>query len=123
MHIDHINIRSSKEQLEQVKKFYCNILNLKEGLKPGISNRGFWLYADDKPIIHLSERDKYTRTEPTGCFDHAAFQVTDLEEFINRLKRFGIEYQSGHIEAISMRQVFFSDPAGLRIELNCIDNR
>lgn len=118
IHIDHINIRSSKELLEQVKDFYCNVLNLNEGIKPGISGRGFWLYAKDKPLIHLSERDGYQEAEQTGCFDHVAFQVMELESIINRLEQFGVKYKANYIHDISMSQIFFRDPSGIKIEVN-----
>ena len=119
MHLDHINIRSSKELLEKTKDFYCFILKLREGYRPDFPRNGFWLYANDKPVVHLSESDEYQQTEQTGCFDHAAFQVDELKEIINRLEELGVEYQTNHIQGISMSQVFFRDPTGIRIEVNC----
>jgi catechol 2,3-dioxygenase-like lactoylglutathione lyase family enzyme len=58
MHIDHINIATPMELLERVRDFYCSVLDLREGFRPNFSQRGFWLYADDKPLIHLSESNR-----------------------------------------------------------------
>ena len=119
MHIDHINIRSSRELLDRVKEFYCFVLDLNEGYRPNFSSHGYWLYAEQNPVIHLSVGEACHEAESNGCLDHVAFQVSDLNPVVARLDQLGVEYGSVEVQDISMRQIFFRDPAGVKIEINC----
>lgn len=47
MHIDHINIAAPMELLEEVREFYCAVLDLNGGFRPKFSQRGFWLFFKD----------------------------------------------------------------------------
>lgn len=119
MHIDHINIRSSREVLDRVKEFYCFVLDLSNGYRPNFSSQGYWLYAGQNPVIHLSVGEACRETDGNGCLDHVAFQVSDLSPIIARLDQLGVEYAAVEVADISMRQIFFRDPAGVKIEVNC----
>jgi catechol-2,3-dioxygenase len=120
MHIDHINIAAPMELLERVRDFYCSVLDLREGFRPNFSQRGFWLYADDKPIIHLSESNRRQDNEQQGHVDHVAFQTTGVDALIGRLTAKNIEYRSDYIPELNMTQLFFKDPAGTGLEVNCL---
>ncbi len=120
MHIDHINIRSSAEVLDRVRDFYCHVLDLSEGHRPNFSSHGYWLYADRDPVIHLSVGESCHEAENTGCLDHVAFRVSDLDPIVARLDELGVEYRLVEVKEISMQQLFFRDPAGVKIELNCL---
>lgn len=120
MHIDHINIRASADLLAQVRDFYCQVLDLTEGFRPDFKSRGYWLYRADHPIVHLSESRQDRKAADTGCLDHIALRVSDLNPTLEKLDRLGIEYQTVEVPQLHMTQLFFSDPAGIRIELNSI---
>ncbi len=122
MHIDHIKIRSSPEIIDRVKSFYCDALGLEEGYRPNSSRRGYWLYSGRNPVVHLSIDSSSGTLEPTGNLDHVAFQVSDLSEIIGRLERLGIEFGESYVDDRSMRQIFFKDPAGVKVEVNCFDD-
>ena len=121
MHIDHINISAPMDLLEKVRDFYCEVFDLTSEFRPGFSTRGFWLYAQDKAIIHLSESLEHHRNEKQGYFDHFALQTTDVAHVLEKLNRIGTKYTTSHIADIGMRQVFFKDPSGIGVEVNCFD--
>lgn len=121
MHIDHINISAPMNLLEKVKDFYCCVLDLEEGFRPRFSQRGFWLYAKDKPIVHLTENLEHHSCDGQGYLDHVAFQASSLNAVIENLESLGIEYRSTHIPEIRMTQLFFKDPAGTGIEVNFLE--
>ena len=118
MHIDHINIRAPRELLVQVRDFYCAVLGHEEGFRPAFSSEGHWLYADDKPLVHLSLDSGTRPAVGQTCLDHVAFQAAGLDDFCARLDALGIEYRSSHIPELHMSQLFFSDPAGTGLEVN-----
>ncbi len=85
MHLDHINIAAPFDLLEKVRDFYCAVLDLKVGFRPDFSDRGFWLYSDDKPLVHLSERSERQPSRQPGALDHVAFRSSGLAAMKNRL--------------------------------------
>ncbi len=118
MHLDHINIKGPAELLENEKQFFCDVLGLREGYRPEFPSKGFWLYADDKAVIHLSESNQHVPTCQQGCFDHVAFRSSDLAALVQRLERKHIEHSLVHVKEISLSQVFLKSPSGTRIEIN-----
>ena len=54
MQLDHINIRAPRDLIEQVKDFYGELLGMVEGPRPDFDSEGYWLYAGEKALIHLS---------------------------------------------------------------------
>lgn len=118
MNIDHINLRAPREMLAKLREFYCAVLGLEEGYRPAFASEGYWLYAADKPIVHLSLDEGATPADGRTCLDHVAFQAAGLETFQARLQALGIDHRANHIPELNMAQLFFSDPAGTRLEVN-----
>ena len=118
MHIDHINISAPSELLRNVKDFYAGLLDLKEEFRPNFSSGGYWLYSEDKAIIHLSEDADRKGHPETGYFDHFALRTHDLPGVIEKLKTLDIHYKYIHRTDIGLNQVFFKDPAGTGVEIN-----
>ena len=118
MHLHHINIKGPIELLAKEKEFFCEVLGLEEGYRPEFSSNGFWLYADDKAIVHLSESEKHFKNEKQGFFDHIAFQSSGVKYLISTLKDKGINYSIVYLPEIDMSQVFFKSPSGTGIEVN-----
>ena len=121
MYIDHINISAPPDLLEQVRDFYCHILGLTKGFRPYFASGGFWLYSRDQAIIHLAESPEREGNEKQGFFDHFALRVTDLSPIIGRLDKFGVDYHRVHLQDIGLSQLFFKDPSGTGVEVNCLD--
>ena len=123
MQLHHINIKGPKKLLQQEKDFFCEVLGLREGSRPNFSSRGYWLYAGDQAIVHLSESESHFSNERQGFFDHVAFQTSDLVEFTQILKDREIDYSVDYLAEIEMTQVFFKAPSGTRIEVNFQNER
>ncbi len=121
MQLDHINIRAPRVLLDEVKDFYCAVLGLEEGYRPGLSGPGYWLYAEKNPLIHLSADEQRPAAGADGNLDHVAFRVSDLGPVIGALEQLGVEVRSVYNPDVSLRQLFFRDPAGLKIEVNCVE--
>jgi catechol 2,3-dioxygenase-like lactoylglutathione lyase family enzyme len=118
MHIDHINIRGPERLLRQVRDFYCEVLGLEEGFRPDFSTAGYWLYAADQPLVHLSVGSGGEGGEVSGHLDHVAFRASGLAELLRRLDDHGVEYRRSYIEELELTQLFLRDPSGTGLELN-----
>jgi catechol 2,3-dioxygenase-like lactoylglutathione lyase family enzyme len=121
VHIDHINIKAPAELLQREKRFFCEILGLREGPRPNFSSKGYWLYAGDQPIVHLSERPLTLSAGQKGHLDHVAFRSHDLEALLERLDAAGVDYNTAHLADLRMTQVFLQSPSATGIEVNFID--
>jgi catechol 2,3-dioxygenase-like lactoylglutathione lyase family enzyme len=121
MHIGHINIRAPAALLERERQFFRDILGLLDGPRPDFSSKGYWLYADDRPIVHLSQSQQALRGAPTGYLDHVAFRGASLDALLQRLQRQNIEYSTARLDELGMTQVFFKSPSNTGIEVNFID--
>jgi len=121
MKLDHINIRAPRALLEQEKRFFCEQLGLREGERPAFGSHGYWLYADDAAVVHLSEGE--ARVAGTGHFDHAAFRSTGLRKLVETLDRHGTEYRVARVPELDLTQVFVDSPAKVRIEINFAGER
>ena len=50
--------------------------------------------------------------------NHAAFQVADFDALIARLEAAKVRYTTVLVPGTTIRQAFFMDPNGVRLELN-----
>jgi catechol 2,3-dioxygenase-like lactoylglutathione lyase family enzyme len=119
-HLNHVNIRT--RDLEMTRDFYANVLGLEEGFRPPFDNPGYWMYAGDMPVVHISpsEPDSPARTVPEGMgtgLDHFAMWGEGLSEQLATLERHGIDYNKRLAGGGRVVQVFFLDPNGVQIEL------
>ena len=117
--INHYNLRAAPEIIEKLKKFYIEIVGLKLGHRPPFNNGGYWLYANDKDVLHLSfsKNDITNELHVSSTFDHMAFTAENEMDHINVLKENNIDYIVREVPEIGTRQIFFKDPAGNGIEL------
>lgn len=118
LRIDHVNISGSAELLARCRDFYVDVLGLREGHRPPFRSRGYWLYAGDAPVVHLSQREHGIAAQPPGTLDHYAFACTGLEEMLARLRSHGIAFEMEEVPQRGQTQIFLRDPAGVAIELN-----
>lgn len=118
MKLDHFNIAAPMALLEQVLDFYCDVLGFETGFRPDFKRRGFWLYADEKPFIHLIESAGHYAHEKPAYLDHIAFRSSGLAAVQERLDRNGVPYRKSYIREFEMTQLFFKDPAGTGLEIN-----
>lgn len=118
--LNHYNLRAPRELLEALRVFYCDVVGLKVGERPPFANFGYWLYAGENPVLHLTESkaDKAPNVGDTSAFDHAAFTCTGRQAFELLLNQRGIKFSIGHVPQSEQVQIFFKDPAGNGVELN-----
>ena len=117
--INHYNLRAAPEIIEKLKNFYIEIVGLKLGHRPPFKNGGYWLYANDKDVLHLSfsKNDITNELHVSSTFDHIAFTAENEMDYIKVLKENKIDFITREVPEIGTRQIFFKDPAGNGIEL------
>ena len=118
---NHYNLRAPRALLDELRDFYCQIVGLSEGERPAFRTFGYWLYAGGTDVLHLSEcsADEARQTFIATTFDHAAFTCDDADAMETHLKAQGIEYILRFVSQTNIKQIFFRDPAGNGVELNC----
>jgi catechol 2,3-dioxygenase-like lactoylglutathione lyase family enzyme len=117
--LDHVNIAGSTALIERCRSFYVDILGLTQGHRPSFRTRGFWLYAGDDPVIHLTERERDSGDGATSL-DHFAFRCEGLEEAMQRLEQHRVEFTLDPARDTKAAQLFVQDPAGVSLELNFV---
>ena len=121
--IDHYNLRSDENMIEVLKDFYINIVGLKLGHRPPFKSKGYWLYTNDKDVLHLStSKDNIKNlTNVNSTLDHVSFSASNKKTFMETLKNNNIIFKERYIPEINIEQLFFKDPAGNGIELIFLD--
>jgi len=91
---DHYNLRAPRALLDELCRFYNEVLGLELGTRPPFSSFGYWLYAGGRPVLHLSEArpDEQRPAGVASTFDHAAFACSDRAGFEQVLSARGIDY-------------------------------
>jgi len=120
------------DDIEGTRDFYRDVLGLEEGQRPPLEFPGYWLYAQGVPCVHVADRSIYNAhaagmglepsagTSGSGVIDHVAFNAGDYDEISARLERHGVDAVKNTVPEINMRQLFISDPNGVRIEINVL---
>jgi len=118
--LNHINLSGSRELLDTLKDFYCEVIGLEVGPRPNFPRAGYWLYAGSDPVVHLYESaaNEARKTDVLTTFDHVAFTCEDSDAFETLLHRRGIEYSRAVVPGSDQVQLFLRDPAGVKVELN-----
>ena len=139
--VDHYSIRTL--DLETSRRFYTQVIGLREGPRPPFDFPGYWLYSGDPPtdlhnsarnygLVHLMGFDKdkpgsldaYVGSRKvssdggTGALDHIAFAATGREALLERCQRLNVSYHERAVPMLGLHQVFIKDPDGVTIELN-----
>lgn len=117
--LGHVNLRASADTLERLRRFYIDVIGLHEGPRPTFrsGSRGYWLYASDRAVVHLTLAADGAATQPTGVFNHLAFDCDDLAGTRARLDAAGLAYEVDGVDALRQVQLFLTDPVGIGVEL------
>lgn len=103
------------KDLQATLDFYTRVLDLKEGARPDLGFPGAWLYSGETAVLHVIAG----RPVPgPGVIDHMAFTATGLREAKKRLDDAGIQYALRKQVGAGTWQLFCTDPAGARVELD-----
>jgi glyoxylase I family protein len=105
--------------MEEVRAFYEAVVGLKIGPRPSFRSFGYWLYAGDLDVLHLSEEQPEDRRRVGSdlTFDHVALEATNWPAHVKVLHAAGVHFTEDVVPATGRRQLFFRDPAGNGIEL------
>jgi catechol 2,3-dioxygenase-like lactoylglutathione lyase family enzyme len=129
-HIEHVLIAA--DDLERTRDWYCAVLGLREGPHPDFGFPVYWLYLEDRDVVHLgasarqagdNQRTYLGRTAQnagagTGAIDHVAFRATGLRSMLAHLRAHGIAFSERRASSQALYQLFLYDPNGVKIELN-----
>lgn len=121
--LDHVTI--VVKDLEKSRRFYVDVLGMRQVPRPAFSFDGLWFQAG-KTQIHLIL--EFAGTGPAGNLlaaelrssrtQHFAFEVADAEAVIPRLKELQVPILSGpKPRPDGAMQVFVTDPDGHVVEL------
>ena len=117
--INHIQLVAEKDLVIQLRDFYCDVVGLTEGFRPAFERFGFWLYINDKDVVHLiTPKEGDDRSSHKSSYDHVAFKAGDYEGVLKKLKTLNILFEEKPIPGMTAHQIFLRDPAGNRVELN-----
>ncbi|MEM6599206.1 MAG: diguanylate cyclase [Cyanobacteria bacterium P01_D01_bin.36] len=121
--LNHFNITAPTILIEQVKRFYHDILGLTVGPRAHLSHDGYWLYAEDSPILHLSACPDLEGSVITcrGFFNHISLSCTGLQATITHLIATKTPYRIVQLLDLGQTQLFITDPAGIGVELTFFD--
>ena len=118
--IGHANLRAPAAMVEQLRRFYVEVVGLTEGPRPQFrsGSQGHWLYAGDTDVLHLSiARAEAPLPDSNGVFNHLAFACDDLAATRARLDAARIPYEVDVVDQLGQVQLFLTDPAGMGVEL------
>jgi catechol 2,3-dioxygenase-like lactoylglutathione lyase family enzyme len=124
--LDHVNIITG--DLEGTVRFFVELfdLDVRDGPEPLPPEHVQWLYDDSgRAIFHINSKvmqqayRRETETGPTtGAIHHVALDCSGHQAFIARLEAHGIDYRLNDIPSIQLKQLFFTEPNGVLLELN-----
>ena len=116
--LDHYNLRGSHELLDELCAFYCDVVGLSVGERPPFNEFGYWLYAGDQAVLHLSLDDSARAGQSNSVFNHAAFRCKDFRGTKERLSELNVAHRFNRVPGTTAVQLFLEDPAGNGVELN-----
>jgi len=117
--INHIQLVAEKDLVLKLRDFYCDVVGLTEGFRPEFERFGFWLYIENKDVVHLiTAKQGDNRSLQKSSYDHVAFKTGDYIGVLQKLKSLHIPFEEKLIPGMAAHQIFLRDPAGNRVELN-----
>lgn len=116
--IDHVNVET--DDVNRSAKFYSEVIGLKEGPRPNFDRPGFWMYAGEKPVVHIiktAPTNKMLTGSKDASISHFSLQIKNFKKAQDHLDSLGIKYDMRQVPGTKVRQLFLEDPEGVLIEL------
>jgi catechol 2,3-dioxygenase-like lactoylglutathione lyase family enzyme len=106
------------------KRFYSEVLGLKEVARPSFPFDGAWYELADGRQFHLIVHDRPLTLRGTTEIDlrdgHLAFGVEDFDAAVAHLRTAAVECVVRPENVTPWKQIYFTDPDGNVIELNAL---
>jgi catechol 2,3-dioxygenase-like lactoylglutathione lyase family enzyme len=113
LRLDHVQLAMPPGGEPHARKFYCDILGLKEVPKPPeLARRGGCWFGEGAIRLHLGVETDFRPARKA----HPAFEVDELAFFINMLRDAGVAV-TADVPIDGQERVHIADPFGNRIEL------
>lgn len=119
--VNHIAVHVA--ELRPSMDFYQMVLGLREIEEPFKDGLHAWYEIGDGVSLHLIEAPGMPREK--SKVNHLCFSVSDLEGFMQNLKKHGVTFGNweGEIDTVNfrgdgIRQIFFQDLDGYWLEVN-----
>jgi|SRR5579872_6499936 len=118
--LDHINIRTAEP--EATRDFFVDVVGLRNGERPPFNFNGYWLYAGEQAVIHLTDaRDAAAHGIAEGragaAIDHVSFRMTGYNALRSLLKERNLPFETRVVPRNGDVQIFVDDPNGVTVEL------
>jgi catechol 2,3-dioxygenase-like lactoylglutathione lyase family enzyme len=117
--LDHVNLRTA--DVDRMVRFYVDIIGLRQGDRPPFDFPGAWLYAGDRPVVHLVGVDVEPRaSSPAGALslEHFALFADGLGAFVGHLEAQGIAYRRSRQTGSGKTVINLRDPDGNRFHVD-----
>lgn len=117
MHLDHVTVRT--RDLQGTRAFFLEVFDeLEERERPKAIHRipGHWLYAGDKPIVHLIGSNGRGLDGAAEAFEHIGIHLDGYADFRAKLETLGIRYSTMDLPELGERRLFFRTPSGPLLE-------
>lgn len=112
--IHHVSMKCRPDQLEKVRDFYCRMLELPLGAE---WETGFLLDTPNGSVEFFTNAQENL---PKGTIRHFAFEVDDVELYIDKCQKNGYEIFMGPkdvvLGTINARVAFTCGPLGEEVE-------
>lgn len=114
--LDHVNLCTTR--LDEMRRFYVEVLGLRPGPRPAFSFDGAWLYCGEDPVVHLVVVDTPRAPADDASLKHFAFRARDLAGFLERVRAFGLTPRISALRDFRICQVNLFDPEGNRLHVD-----
>jgi glyoxylase I family protein len=116
MHLDHVTIRTT--DIAGTRDFFRSVLALEDRGRPQAIRHipGCWLYAGDRPLVHIIGAGAGGFDRAGEAIDHVGFRLEGYLSFRDKLDRLGIRYSTMDLADLQERRLFFRAPGGPLLE-------
>lgn len=115
--LNHVGLHV--HDLTASRRFYGEVLGLKEIARPELGFPGAWYGLGDGQEVHLIARAPKEAPYTVPRERHVAFAVASVEETVATLRRYGVDHDAPVRRPDGAVQIFLRDPDQHVVELCC----
>ena len=115
--IDHATIKTPR--MAETRAFFEGVLGLQAGPTPDFDETVLWLCAGGRDVVHIVAADESKAASKDASINHFALRIDDYDGAVAQLERCGVPFKTATTPGGELRQIYVTDPNGVRVELNC----